>query len=53
MKTQLLEILNNENQLLRGIISLPNNQIKKGIICLHGFERCSSTEKSLKHFQVS
>lgn len=48
MKTQLLEIPNNENQNLRGIISMPDYQIQKGIICLHGFERCSSTEKKFK-----
>ncbi len=48
MKTQLLEISNNENQNLRGIISLPNIEIQKGIICLHGFERCSTTEKKFK-----
>jgi len=48
MKTQLFEIPNNENQNLRGIISMPNDQIQKGIICLHGFERCSSTEKKFK-----
>lgn len=27
---------------------MPNEQIQKGIICLHGFERCSSTEKKFK-----
>lgn len=48
MKTQLLEISNKENQNLRGIISLPDNKIQKGIICLHGFERCSTTEKKFK-----
>lgn len=48
MKTRLLEILNNKNQNLRGIISLPNTEVQKGIICLHGFERCSSTEKKFK-----
>jgi len=52
MKTQLLEISNGENLNLRGVISMPDDQIQKGIICLHGFERCSSTEKSLKHFQI-
>lgn len=48
MKTQLLEIPKDENQNLRGIISMPDDQIQKGIICLHGFERCSSTEKKFK-----
>ena len=48
MKTQLLEIFNNKNQTLRGIISIPDNQIQGAIICLHGFERCSSTEKKFK-----
>lgn len=48
MKTKLLEISNGENQNLRGIISMPDDQIQKGVICLHGFERCSSTEKKFK-----
>lgn len=48
MKTRLLEISNEENQNLRGIVSMPDDQIQKGIICLHGFERCSSTEKKFK-----
>ncbi len=48
MKTQLFEIPNNENQNLRGIIVAPDNQIQGGVICLHGFERCSSTEKKFK-----
>ena len=48
MKTKLLEFPNNENQNLRGIITLPNGEIKKSVICLHGFERCSTTEKKFK-----
>lgn len=48
MKTQLLEFLNGENKILRGILALPNKEIHKTIICLHGFERCSSTEKKFK-----
>ncbi|QQR93546.1 alpha/beta hydrolase [bacterium] len=48
MKTKLLEILTGKNQNLRGIISMPDDQIQKGLICLHGFERNSSTEKKFK-----
>ncbi len=48
MKTQLLEIPNGGNQNLRGIVSFPDSKIQKGIICLHGFERCSTTEKKFK-----
>ncbi len=48
MKTKLLEFLNNENQILRGIITLPDEEIKKGVVCLHGFERCGTTEKKFK-----
>jgi hypothetical protein len=48
MKTYLLEMPNNKNQNLRGIISTPDNQIQGGVICLHGFERCSTTEKKFK-----
>jgi len=48
MKVQLLEIPNGVNQNLRGIISFPDGEIQKGIICLHGFERCSTTEKKFK-----
>ncbi len=48
MKTHVLEISNSEHQTLRGIITLPDDEIRKGVICLHGFERCSSTEKKFK-----
>jgi len=53
MKTQLLEFPNRENQNLRGILSLPNDEIKKAVICLHGFERCSTTEKKFKALSYS
>lgn len=48
MKTKLIEFPNNENQNLRGIITLPDEKTKKAVICLHGFERCSTTEKKFK-----
>ncbi len=48
MKTKLIEFFNTANQNLRGIITLPVREIKSGVICLHGFERCSTTEKKFK-----
>jgi len=48
MKTKLLEFSNNEGQNLRGVLVLPSGKIKKSVICLHGFERCSTTEKKFK-----
>lgn len=48
MNTKLIEFSNTENQNLRGIVTLPNGEIKKGVICLHGFERCATTEKKFK-----
>jgi pimeloyl-ACP methyl ester carboxylesterase len=45
MKTELIEFINQEKQKLRGILSSPDDQIQKLVICLHGFERCASTEK--------
>jgi len=50
MDTKLIEFLNIENQKLRGIITTPDDEINNGIICLHGFERCSTTEKKFKSF---
>ncbi|EKE20889.1 MAG: hypothetical protein ACD_7C00443G0004 [uncultured bacterium] len=48
MKTKLIEFLGGEKQKLRGILTLPDGEIKMGVICLHGFERCSATEKKFK-----
>ena len=48
MNTKLIEFSNTENQDLRGIVTLPVGEIKIGTICLHGFERCSTTEKKFK-----
>jgi len=48
MKTELLEFPNNENQNIRGILTLPDKEAKKAIIYLHGFERCATTEKKFK-----
>lgn len=48
MKTKLIEFLNAEQQYLRGVLTLPATEIKMGAICLHGFERCSTTEKKFK-----
>lgn len=53
MKTKLLEFPNSENHILRGIISLPDEEAIKSVICLHGFERCSTTEKKFKKLSDS
>ena len=44
----LYETIGPEGNLLRGILSIPANTIKSGLICIHGFERCSTTEKKFK-----
>jgi pimeloyl-ACP methyl ester carboxylesterase len=48
MKTQLIEFPNNEGVYLRGILLLPDSEVLSTVICLHGFERCSTTEKKFK-----
>ncbi len=48
MKTTLLEFPNKENKNLRGILTLPDKEIKSAVICVHGLERRSSTEKKFK-----
>jgi len=48
MQTRLLEFNNKNGQTLRGILTLPEASIKHAVIFLHGFERCSSTEKKFK-----
>lgn len=48
MKTKLLEFPNKEGQNLRGILTFPSGEIVKSAVCLHGFERCSTTEKKFK-----
>lgn len=48
MNTKLIEFLNTEDEKLRGIMTLPSDSISGGVICLHGFERCSTTEKKFK-----
>lgn len=48
MKTKLVEFPNKENENLRGVLSLPDNEVENAVICLHGFERCSTTEKKFK-----
>ncbi|MCK4592447.1 alpha/beta hydrolase [Candidatus Parcubacteria bacterium] len=50
MHTKLIEFQNTKDQNLRGILTLPSDEIKKGVICLHGFERCATTEKKFKEF---
>jgi len=47
MKTELVEITN-QNKILRGIVTLPTKVIDGFVICIHGFERCSTTEKKFK-----
>ena len=48
MKTKLIEFQNNKNENLRGILTLPDGEVKKAVICLHGFERAGTTEKKFK-----
>lgn len=48
MNTKLLEFQNESNDLVRWIATLPDGEIKKGVICLHGFERSATTEKKFK-----
>lgn len=49
MKTELFEVVNKDNTVIRGIVSLPNDwNCKAWVVCLHWFERCSSTEKKFK-----
>jgi pimeloyl-ACP methyl ester carboxylesterase len=48
MKTKLIEFQNAKNKTLRGILTLPNKKTSRSAICLHGFERCSTTEKKFK-----
>lgn len=48
MRTDLLEFPNTENENLRGIVTLPDKEITNAVICLHGFERCATTEKKFK-----
>lgn len=48
MQTKLLEFLGEEEQTLRGVLNLPKEKPIKSVIFLHGFERCSTTEKKFK-----
>ncbi len=48
MQTNLFEFINKDNQIVRWILTLPKNNIKWWVVFLHGFERCSSTEKKFK-----
>lgn len=48
MKTKLTEFPNNENEILRWILSLPEDEIVWWIICLSWFERSATTEKKFK-----
>lgn len=48
MKTRLIEFPNSLDQKLRWVMTLPGSKPDKGVICLHGFERCATTEKKFK-----
>ena len=49
MKTKLIEFKNKSGNTLRGILVMPCGSISNlGVICLHGFERVSTTEKKFK-----
>lgn len=47
MQTKLIEI-NYSDNFLRGILTTTDGKCKHGVLCLSGFERCSSTEKKFK-----
>lgn len=48
MNTKLIEFYNTKKNIIRGIITQSKNTTEKNVICLHGFGRCSSTEKKFK-----
>jgi pimeloyl-ACP methyl ester carboxylesterase len=48
MQTRLVEFKNQNNDILRGILTVPDNNPGKGIIFLHGFERNATVEKKFK-----
>ena len=48
MKTRLVEFSNLESQSLRGVLSIPEGEVKGALLCLHGFERAGTTEKKFK-----
>lgn len=51
METKLLQFENEQGNYLRGI--LVNTQSKRGVICLHGFERNASAEPKFKFLSDS
>ncbi len=48
MKTKLVEFKNRDGEILRGIITVPGEQIKGGAVFAHGFERNTTVEKKFK-----
>lgn len=48
MKTKLIEFKNQNQEILRGIITMPNGKISGGAVFVHGFERNATTEKKFK-----
>jgi pimeloyl-ACP methyl ester carboxylesterase len=48
METKLVEFNNQNNDILRGVITLPDSAPKRGAIFLHGFERNATVEKKFK-----
>lgn len=48
MNTKLIEFENTQGQTLRWMVTLPQWQINRGVICVHWFERCTTTEKKFK-----
>ena len=48
METKLIEFKNQNQEILRGIIIVPNGKINSGAVFVHGFERNATIEKKFK-----
>lgn len=48
MKTKLIEFKNQYDEVLRGIITASDDNIKAGVVFAHGFERNATVEKKFK-----
>ena len=48
MNIKLLEFKNQNNEILRGILTLPDGEIRSGVIFVHGFERNATVEKKFR-----
>jgi len=50
MKTGLVEFKNKNDDILRGILTVPETAPGRGAIFLHGFERNATVEKKFRRF---